>query len=130
MTSRPHIISQKVLRVEHCFYLLQKAPGLSLNTISKTILYSQYLLRHGMRTRCHRDQVIPIPICDVINDNQTLYRTQMICFARISMSSPAFEQLNNLDTFFFDHLLRFLATVSNRRFSYYRSLIKSRPKSY
>ena len=32
---RPHAISQKVLRVEHCYNILQKARGLSLKTLQK-----------------------------------------------------------------------------------------------
>ena len=30
VTIRPHVISQKVLRVEHCFKIIQNAHGLSL----------------------------------------------------------------------------------------------------
>ena len=43
---RPHVICQKVLRVEHCFNTLKKAHCLSLRTITTTVLYYQYFLIH------------------------------------------------------------------------------------
>ena len=52
------VLSQKVIAVEGCLKILQKAYGLSFKTI--TVLHSRYLLRYDMRTRGNTVQVIQI----------------------------------------------------------------------
>ena len=59
LATRPHVISQKVLR--NCFKILQK--GLSK---TKTGVYSQYCLRYDIRSTCHKDQEIPIRLKGIV----------------------------------------------------------------
>ena len=46
--------------MEHCFWYRLQAQTMSFLNNVKTVFYSQYFMRYDVRTRCHKDQVIPM----------------------------------------------------------------------